>query len=118
MSELNEIDTSYGHTDAKEHSNLMALTSDGQITNVLYASETHDFGSLADGVGETGSVAVNGAALGDVVLVSFSLDLQDMILTAYVQAANVVEYRLQNESTGTIDLASGTIRVLVFKAAD
>jgi len=83
----------------------------------FFASETHDFASLVDGAGETGSIAVTGAALGDFVQVSFSLDLQDMILTAYVSAADTVEYRLQNESTATVNLASGTIRVRVVSAA-
>ena len=107
------VDISYERTDEKDHRNLMALTADGQVKGFFYASETHDFASLVDGAGETGSIVVNGAELGDMVQVSFSLDLQDQILTGYVSAADTVEYRLQNESTGTINLASGTIRVLV-----
>jgi hypothetical protein len=59
------------------------------------------------------NLVITDAALGDFVQVSFSLDLQDMVLTGYVSAADTVEYRLQNESTGTVDLASGTIRVRV-----
>ena len=108
------IDKSYGHTDEKAHRNLSALTAEFAYKGMFTASETHDFASLVDGAGETGSIAVNGAELGDLVIVSFSLDLQDQILTGYVQAADTVEYRLQNESTGTINLASGTIRVMVF----
>jgi len=109
----NALDFDPVHTDQKEYANLLAMTGDAAVKGTFFASETHDFGSLADGVGETGSIAVVGAALGDIVQVSFSLDLQDMILTGYVQAANVVEYRLQNESTATVNLAEGTIRVLV-----
>ena len=71
-------------------------------------------GSLVDGAGETKSVAVTGAALGDFVVVSAPYDLQDMTATAYVQATDTVEVRLQNESTATVDLASGTWEVQVF----
>jgi len=98
--------------------NFRALAGEDNIKGRLFGSETHDFGSLGDGAEETGIITVAGAALGDFVAVSFSLDLQDMILTGYVQAANTVEYHLQNESGGTVDLASGTIRVLVDQIAD
>lgn len=107
------VDKSYGHTDEKEHRNLMALTATGVIKGVYHASETHNFGSLADGAGETGSITVLGAELGDHVMVSAGVDLQDMTFTGYVQAADTVEYRLQNESGGVVDLASTTIRVTV-----
>jgi len=109
-----KVDMSYGHTDQKEYQNLEALTAEGEIKGILFASETHNFASLVDGTGETGSVTVNGAAVGDLVLVSAGVDLVDMTLTGYVQSANTVEYRLQNESGSTADLASTTVRVLVF----
>lgn len=114
---MTDVDVSYGHTDAKEHQNLMALTGDNAIKGISVASETHDFGSLVDGAGETGSIAVVGAALGDFVLVSAAVDLVDMTLTGYVQAADTVEYRLQNESGSTADLASTTVTVLVIHKA-
>lgn len=81
------------------------------------ATFTWDPGNLVDGAGETKAVTVTGAALGDLVLVAPPYDLQDMLLTAYVQAANTVEVRLQNESGGTLDLASGTWRVAVIRVA-
>lgn len=68
--------------------------------------------SLADGAGETSaSVTVTGAVVGDTVLVYPPYDLEDVTVTGYVQAANVVEIRVQNESTGVRDLASGTWHV-------
>lgn len=80
----------------------------------IYGAEvTHNFGSLADGAGETLSISVPGAAIGDVVMVSLGVDISDQTLTAYVQAANTVEVRLQNESGGVLDLASTTVRVCV-----
>lgn len=114
---MTDVDISYGHTDAKEHQNLMALTGTGAIKGISVASETHDFGSLVDAAGETGSITVVGAALGDFVLVSAGVDILDMTLTGYVQAADTVEYRLQNESGATHDLASTTVSVLVFHKA-
>lgn len=81
---------------------------------VLTGSATYDPASLADGVGATTTITVTGAALGDYVVgVSFSLDLQGIGLTGYVSAADTVAVRFQNESGGTVDLASGTLRALV-----
>lgn len=74
-------------------------------------SATYDPGSLADGVGATTTVTATGAALGDSASATFSLDLQGITLTAWVSAANTVSVRFQNESGGTLDLASGTLRV-------
>uniref|UniRef100_A0A6M3KAK0 Uncharacterized protein n=1 Tax=viral metagenome TaxID=1070528 RepID=A0A6M3KAK0_9ZZZZ len=94
----------------------------------MYESITREFGtyfeeaftwnpgSLADGAGETSTdIPAPGAALGDYVAVSSSLDLQGIICTAYVHAEDVVHIRLQNETGGTIDLASSTFRVKVVK---
>lgn len=86
------------------------------VSTALAGSKTYDPGSLADGAGETTTVTVTGAALGDMAICSFSLDLQGMTQTAYVSAANTVSVRTQNESGGLLDLASGTLRVVVFKA--
>lgn len=76
-------------------------------------SATWDVASLVDGAGETKVVTVTGAALGDFVVASMGVDIVDMIMTAYVQAANTVEVRIQNESGSTADLASTTVKVLV-----
>jgi hypothetical protein len=78
-------------------------------------SATYDPPSLADSAGATTTIAVSGAELGDFVQASFSLDLQGITLTAYVAGANDVAIRFQNESGGTLDLASGTLRVRVTK---
>lgn len=53
------------------------------------------------------------AALGDVAVASFSLDLQGITVTAWVSAANTVSVRFQNESGGALDLGSGTLRAVV-----
>lgn len=86
------------------------------FSGVLNATAVIDPASLVDAAGATSAdVAVAGAALGDFVLVSAPYDLQGITVTAYVSAANVVKIRLQNESGGTLDLASGTWKVKVLK---
>lgn len=69
-----------------------------------------DPGSLDDGVGETSAaVPYPGATLGGVAVQAIApYDLQGITCNAYVDAANSCKVRLQNESGGTIDLASGT----------
>ena len=85
--------------------------------SIISGSATYDPPNLLDGAGATTTVTVNGAALGDLVeCVSFSLDLQGITVTGYVSAANTVSVRFQNESGGTLDLASGTLLVRVRKA--
>lgn len=87
------------------------------FSDVLTYTGTLNVANLADGAGATSSVTIPGAALGDFVLVSLGVDLQDMVVTGYVQAANTVEVRVQNESTGAVDLASTTLRIAVLKPA-
>lgn len=85
-------------------------------SSVLFGSATYDAASLIDGAGAIGTVTVTGAALGDFADVSLGVDLQGITCTSYVSAANTVSFRLQNETGGTIDLASTTVRALVRKA--
>lgn len=87
------------------------------LAGILSGSATYDAASLIDAAGATTTIAVTGAALGDFVLVSHSVDLAGISVTAYVSAANTVSVRLQNESGGTLDLASGTLRVRVIPQA-
>lgn len=72
--------------------------------------------SLANGASTSQEVTVTGAALGDFVIVSFSLDVQDLTLTADVTAANTVTAVLANNSGASVDLGSGTLKVLVLKS--
>ncbi len=112
-----DFDHSYGHTDEKEFSNMMAITGNGQIKGIIVHEESAvNIASLIDAAGATAAITVNGVALGDIVLgVSFGVDLVDMTVTAYVQAANAVEVRVQNESGATADLASTTVKLIIAK---
>lgn len=87
-----------------------------QRPGVLTGSATYDPPSLADGAGATTTVTVTGAAVGDLVQVSFSNALGGITLTGWVSASDQVSARFQNESGGTVDLASGTLRAMVTKA--
>ncbi|WP_431266897.1 hypothetical protein [Dankookia sp. P2] len=57
------------------------------------------------------TAAATEAALGDYARASFSLDLQGIVLTARVSAANTVSVRFQNGTAAALDLASGTLKV-------
>jgi hypothetical protein len=83
-------------------------------TAMLRGSATFDPTNLVDGAGTTSAgITVTGAVVGDTVLVYPPYDLQDITVTGYVQAANTVEVRVQNEGAATVDLASGTWEVAV-----
>ena len=75
---------------------------------------TWDPGSLADGAGETSAaVTYAGVSLGQCVIECVApYDLQGITLNAWVSATDTVKARLQNETGGTIDLASGTWTML------
>ena len=62
------------------------------------------------------SLAVPGVKLGDIVLnVSMGVDVSGITITPYVSAADTVSIRFQNESGGTLDLASTTVRCVVVR---
>jgi len=76
---------------------------------------TYNPPSLADGAGTTTTVTATGVdpAAGYYAFPSFSIDTQGVILYAWVSAVNTVSVRFQNESGGTVDLGSGTLKVKV-----
>lgn len=75
-----------------------------------------DPGDLIAGAGETSSgITVTGATLGDFVEVSAPYDLQGIMATGFVSAANTVKIRIQNATAGSINLASGNWKVRVEK---
>jgi hypothetical protein len=79
---------------------------------VLNGSATIDPISLIDAAGATSTITVTGVVLGKYAVdVIAPYDLQGLIVTGYVSAANTVAIRIQNETGGTIDLVSGTWRV-------
>lgn len=83
----------------------------------LEAEATWNPAEIADAGFEAKDISLSGAALGDFVIASFSLDLEDMILSASVTAANTVTAVLVNNTGGAVDLASGTVRVRIMRNA-
>ncbi len=77
-------------------------------------SATWNPGNITDGNNEAQDVTATGAALGDFVVVSFSLDVDDLQLDGHVSAANTVTCVLSNSQTAAVNLASGTLRVICF----
>jgi hypothetical protein len=78
-------------------------------------SATYDAASLADGVGETTTVTVPGAALGDACVASLGVSSAGITITCNVTSASTASVRVQNESTGTLDLASTTLRIFLLR---
>lgn len=86
----------------------------GVFSKVYEVRATMDIGDLADGAGETNTIAVPGVALGDMVVgISFGVTLAGFTVTGYVSAADTVSIRVQNESGTQTNPASTTIKVLV-----
>ena len=86
----------------------------GIYSDTWVVTATINADSLVDGAGDTDTVAVPGVALGDqVISASLAVDVAGLVVTGYVSAADVVSIRLQNETGGTVDLASSTLRLVV-----
>jgi len=79
----------------------------------ISGSKTWDAGSIGDGNEEALEITVTGAALGDFVLSSLSIDIADLVLTGAVTAADTVTLILANNTGGAINLASATAYCLV-----
>jgi hypothetical protein len=83
----------------------------------LFASKTYDPSSVNDGSSITTTVTVTGAVVGQTVTPSFSLDLQGLVLTGYVSAADTVTTVLTNNTGSPVDLGSGTLTVSIQNAS-
>ena len=79
----------------------------------MKAEATWNIADLAAGAEASTTVTVPGAKLGDFVLASMGIDLEQGALLAQVSAANTVEATYINNSVDPSDLASTTLRVKV-----
>lgn len=77
-------------------------------------SKTYDPPSIATVTQASTTVPAPGAALGDTCSPSFSLDQALIEFTCYISAAGTATVILKNGTAGTLDLASGTLRVFIF----
>jgi hypothetical protein len=77
------------------------------VRDTVIGRATINPGSLAAGATTTiGTVTVAPAATGDQVLIEANGDLQGLLATGYVSAANTVTIRLTNPTTAAVDLPS------------
>lgn len=91
----------------------------GLFSQLFTFKGTVDVASLADGVGASQTFTVTGALLGDMVLArSIDVSTAGITVTGDVTAADTVTLRFQNESGGTLDLASATVKILVGRPSD
>lgn len=80
-------------------------------------STTWNPASLGDGAVESTTVTVSGVAVGDPCFASLStIGSNNFQITAHVESSDTVRVVLRNVSGGTVDLASGTLNVLCWKA--
>lgn len=83
---------------------------------ILTGSAARSSAAINDGVDEAVDITVTGATLGDyVVAVSYSVDLELITLTAYVDTANSVKAQFVNCTGAAITLDAGTVRVIVME---
>jgi hypothetical protein len=87
----------------------------GIIYNSLEASITYNPPSLATLTQATNPMFVTNAALNDYVVCSFSNSLAGITLTGYVSSSGTITPVFFNGTSGTVDLASGTLKCKVLK---
>ncbi len=67
-------------------------------------------GSVTDGEMVSQDITVSGASLGDFVVVSFSLDVEDLVLDGNVTSANTITATLTNDGINSgVTLSAGTV---------
>jgi hypothetical protein len=98
---------------------VRTLTGGGvDITKLLTATATLNFGSIAANGSEVLTITVTGAAIGDTVLLAPPSTLESGLVSfSFVSAADTVSVRLHNGSGGTLDPASATWRATVMAFA-
>lgn len=79
------------------------------FTDTWTVSDSFNFGSVSDGNEEVTAVTVSGVNLGDMVLgVSTNSSALDTNLIASITGVDTVEFMIENNTGGAIDLATAT----------
>lgn len=113
---LYDIRLSNNHLSGNRTGPMNALSATTTISDpALQGSAAWDPGSIANGAGQTVDIFVNGARVGDMVNISFSLDTQGLTASGWVNASNNVRGRLFNSTGAAVDLAAGTAFASVTK---
>ena len=98
-------------------SGSVAIGGGAAIVKSISATTTWDPASLADGASETkSSITMTGVTVGDVVTAALTTIIASTWrVQACVTAADTVAVTITNNTGGTVDLASGTLRVNCIK---
>jgi len=112
-----DIDISSPHTDIKFGQFIQAFTGDGLIKGISCKEVTIDPPSMATTVDGSATGTFPGAAVGDGVITIAPYDMQEIIHSGAVSAADTIEVSFYNASAGTVNLASGTWIVIVLHRA-
>ncbi len=80
----------------------------------LYYTQVYDPPSLANGAIDAANVTVTGAAVGDFAQAALTTLQAGFNIIATVVSANTVRFEIENKSGGTVDLASGTLKIKVY----
>lgn len=82
---------------------------------VIPFSATVDPAAFVDNESQVGDITVTGAEVGDLVLITAGVDLAEGVLSAYVRAADTVEWCIAHVGGDTTNLASSTWKGVVLK---
>lgn len=98
---------------------MLGCSAGGTGAGILKGSKTWDPGAVADSTAQALTTdTCTGAAVGDIVIPTFSLTLAGLTLSGYVSAADTVTIKLDgNTSGGSVNLASGTLKYMVIPQA-
>lgn len=106
-----------GPNDVRAVGGVLTASYVGMTESVLNGSVTWDIPSLAAGADAITTITVVGAAVGDRVSASISVETGGGPVQAWVSSTNTVSVQMVNASSATIDPASATVRVAVERAA-
>lgn len=85
------------------------------LFDVIPFKATVDPAAFVDNESQVGDITVPGAEVGDFVLITPGIDLQEGLIYAYVRAADTVEWVLAHVGGDTTNLASSTWSGIVLK---
>lgn len=116
-----DLDISAPYTDLKYGQFLQALTTDDTgktlIDGISIKEITVDPASMLTTADSSTTATFVGAAVGDGVILIPPYDMQEIIYSGAVSAADTIEVAFYNASAGTVDLASGTWIAIVLHRA-
>ena len=86
------------------------------VRGVITGSATFDPANLAAGASTNTNVTVTGAVVGDVAMANITTSTTaNVIVSAFVSAANTVRVVFTNHDSAPVDLASGTVYAVVMQ---